>query len=405
MKIFTLIFLLFYFSNLNSFKIENSSGIVIEAFRDAIQRFYIEKERPFEIILYGKSSRHLDEVICGIGNSFVTSIRRINNENLWNHKINISAVVLMKDATSSTNLRDQASLGNLFPVNFFFLFYFGQEIGDSDFENQRVKRQMLYEGHNDPLAFAYYLFKIKDKDEMELLTLELFTHINCDVPQPKYVDTYRNFSWENNLAISERFRNFNKCLISFLIRTDHIEAYEDFEGKIQGSFVEIDRILAQKGNFTPEISFCDPDATANTCHENFHVIQSIKMHSDMIKPGYQVTVAFWQRIYIFLITPGERYSQWEKIVLPFDLQTWIYSLTVFAAAFVTTFFVNRMSENVRNLFLGSSSQYPAYNILGTFFGISQTRAPDGNFARMILMIFILFCLIIRTAYQGEILHF
>jgi hypothetical protein len=39
-------------------------------------------------------------------------------------------------------------------------------------------------------------------------------------------------------------------------------------------------------------------------------------------------------------------------------------------------------------------------ISGTFFGIGQMRLPINNFGRIILMVFILFCLIIRTAYLG-----
>jgi len=43
---------------------------------------------------------------------------------------------------------------------------------------------------------------------------------------------------------------------------------------------------------------------------------------------------------------------------------------------------------------------PAYNALGIFFGISQTRTPKGLFGRGILILFIWFCLIIRTCYQS-----
>ena len=43
---------------------------------------------------------------------------------------------------------------------------------------------------------------------------------------------------------------------------------------------------------------------------------------------------------------------------------------------------------------------PAFNIVGTFFGISQIRLPNSNFPRMILAFFVYFCLVIRTAYQG-----
>jgi len=39
-------------------------------------------------------------------------------------------------------------------------------------------------------------------------------------------------------------------------------------------------------------------------------------------------------------------------------------------------------------------------LIATFFGISQRRVSARNFARFLLMLYIIWCLIIRTAYQG-----
>jgi hypothetical protein len=47
----------------------------------------------------------------------------------------------------------------------------------------------------------------------------------------------------------------------------------------------------------------------------------------------------------------------------------------------------------------------AYNALGIFFGISQTRTPKEIFGRSILILFIWFCLIIRTCYQSMLFEF
>lgn len=40
-----------------------------------------------------------------------------------------------------------------------------------------------------------------------------------------------------------------------------------------------------------------------------------------------------------------------------------------------------------------------------FFGIGMTQLPGRNFARFLLMLYILFCLVIRTAYQGKQFEF
>jgi uncharacterized BrkB/YihY/UPF0761 family membrane protein len=128
-------------------------------------------------------------------------------------------------------------------------------------------------------------------------------------------------------------------------------------------------------------------------------MQNIK---DLSLNGYHTTSVFLQRSLIFVLTPAEQFTKWEKLILPFDSETWIYTIIVFVLTFLITFVINRVPRKIRNLFLGSSERYPAFNILGTFFGVSQVKEPNGNFGRIILMFFVLFCLIIRTAYQGKI---
>jgi hypothetical protein len=45
-------------------------------------------------------------------------------------------------------------------------------------------------------------------------------------------------------------------------------------------------------------------------------------------------------------------------------------------------------------------QVSALHIFSIFFGISQPKLPTSNFARIILITFVYFCLVIRVAYQG-----
>lgn len=97
----------------------------------------------------------------------------------------------------------------------------------------------------------------------------------------------------------------------------------------------------------------------------------------------------------------EPYTNYEKMILPFDSDTWIYFILFFCFAFVGISLINLMPKTFKNLVYGKGVKMPTFNAIGTFFGIGQTKLPDNNFARIILMHFIIFCLIFRTAYQGE----
>jgi hypothetical protein len=102
---------------------------------------------------------------------------------------------------------------------------------------------------------------------------------------------------------------------------------------------------------------------------------------------------------VFAISEAELYSSYEKILLPFDELTWYLLTATFGFAFGAIFVVSRMSRRWQDVVYGEGVRVPAFNVIGTFFGIAQTHLPTTFFARAILILFIGFCLIFRTAYQ------
>ncbi|KAG5671226.1 hypothetical protein PVAND_001435 [Polypedilum vanderplanki] len=53
----------------------------------------------------------------------------------------------------------------------------------------------------------------------------------------------------------------------------------------------------------------------------------------------------------------------------------------------------------------SVTDNPIYNVVAIFMGISQLRLPNESFSHSIWLIFILFCLIIRTCWQSKMFEF
>jgi hypothetical protein len=70
---------------------------------------------------------------------------------------------------------------------------------------------------------------------------------------------------------------------------------------------------------------------------------------------------------IFLITtPGEQYSDFEKLLLPFDDETWMYLILTFGCAFFFIFGINLLPRLIQDLVYGKSIKTPAFNIVGKF---------------------------------------
>lgn len=75
-------------------------------------------------------------------------------------------------------------------------------------------------------------------------------------------------------------------------------------------------------------------------------------------------------------------------------------LLTFTSAFAVIIYVNFLSKPKQNLLYGNNIKMPALNVARIFFGIAQARTQKEMFPRIILLIFILYCLVIRTAFQG-----
>lgn len=107
----------------------------------------------------------------------------------------------------------------------------------------------------------------------------------------------------------------------------------------------------------------------------------------------------------FDITKGYTYTPLQKLILPFDDVTWILLITSFMVAFALIFLIYRFPIVVQDEIFGKGVYYPTLGLFKIFFGLDYVRLPEGNFARIIFMTFTIFCIIIRTGYQGKMFDF
>jgi hypothetical protein len=49
---------------------------------------------------------------------------------------------------------------------------------------------------------------------------------------------------------------------------------------------------------------------------------------------------------------------------------------------------------------GKNINHPILNVMAAHLGVSQARLPSRNFSRFILLNMLIYCLILRSAYQG-----
>jgi hypothetical protein len=121
--------------------------------------------------------------------------------------------------------------------------------------------------------------------------------------------------------------------------------------------------------------------------------------------GMSYTYGYYLDTLVFMIPPGRELSSFRKMIQPFDDYVWICLLVTFVVAVLVIIVIQFQSRVVKNFVYGTGVHSPCMNILTAVVGGSQERLPRRNFGRSLLMIFLLFCIVMRSVYQGSLYQF
>lgn len=255
-----------------------------------------------------------------------------------------------------------------------------------------------YIGHSEEFHLVHHT---KSKNIILLGSVLIKNQCRFDV---KNVNVFSSKlkKWRSN-EFGQKFKKFDNCslLARKVLRVTTVPVVEFFEQIVK--------------------LFCT-QYQLNMIIQNVYIGHSSDYHSMpsdiLIDPSY---VYLWEETpiinhlhlspYVFygtttmLVCRGQQYSPFEKLRLPFDTLTWVFVVASFSIGFIVIFLVNQLPEKVKKFVFGTYITSPTLNMVQIFFGISLSKLPGRNFARYFVMIFSLFCIVIRTAYQGEMFDF
>jgi uncharacterized membrane protein len=112
---------------------------------------------------------------------------------------------------------------------------------------------------------------------------------------------------------------------------------------------------------------------------------------------------FYSNPAVTMYSPPDPYTNYEKMLLPFDAITWALLIFVFIATLCLAPMVHLLSENHKRLLISENGKVHTINAIGILFGDSQRNIPDKNFMRVTVITFVMVFLVMRNAYQGEFL--
>lgn len=254
---------------------------------------------------------------------------------------------------------------------------------------------------NDP--FQVRCFLMIEKGEVFLNSLELFTPFNCKKLQLVTINSFsrKSMKWKTKNFFDMKIRNFYGCELVFGVR-QHMMPSSDYlivgEKLYMKGFnfklvFELNKIL----NY--DVLFKDARIDGSSIlfpHKTTDLVLTSSFIDSQTFQSFAVSLLFIDSYLVIVIPPGEAYSDFEKLFLPFDSLVWIFFTSTFLIAFIITIMIKYFSTmRVQNLVFGSNVLSPALNIVVAFMGGGQITLPTKSFARFLLMIFILFSLIMR----------
>lgn len=245
-------------------------------------------------------------------------------------------------------------------------------------------------------------FLVENQNLIDLVTYEWFSEKHCHKKYVKAINSFNKTSqnWTFNLTSLEKFRNLHKCLI--ITETGQIQYPHSIDRKLTGFLFELFDIVAQHGNF---LAHRQPNQRFfKYFKHNALYDPDVKIFTDslmsIIFERYHLTTTFGEIVNNFMISSAESFTSYEKMLLPFDKYTWFMIILMFCSSFLIILVVNHMPIYTQMLFYCDKNKTPLLNVMRIFFGIPQPEQPDRSFSRIILIFFVYYCLVVRTAYQG-----
>lgn len=388
-----------------------TSHEIIQPISDVINVLFIKNQIPFDLIMFGGTTYSTNQIVEGIMKmnnerfAVEVSLIKITLNKQQDFKISKSAVVLIPNPADFDYFNRNVILSGSYYNSLRFII-FCEYMSHADYQSIGILQTVT--GSKGHVSFYEYIL-VNSEDGYTLDTYEWFSEEECNkvsIMQENFYNKKLKF-WNRPLKIAKKFRNFYGCMLTMKITTLLDPSYEVYYPSM-----DLFDVMAKKGNFISRFETTHFITVGNQI--NSTIVSKDGFLSKQVQAKFSVprlafknsilnnhlTTLFKLDRVSFGLSNPESYTSFEKMIFPFDTLTWIFSISVFISAFLVISIMNLLPKHTRQFFYGKNVITPALNVIVIFFGISQTQLPKKSFARMILTTFVLFCLILRTAYQG-----
>lgn len=245
----------------------------------------------------------------------------------------------------------------------------------------------------------------------------------CNYIDLNYLGKFENIPLEIDRSIffPKKANNLRGCPLivgawqnaPYMILSKNCTGHIEMNG-IQGNFFNY---MAAKRNFTIEVKEYENDNNPQgIVYQNGTSSKALKWIQDhkvnvstgayslsSLKSGFFSPTYIYMTDYATFIVPvGRPISYFKAVFLPFKFQLWIALATCFLLAYLLIFIIQFMNPSVGVFVYGYRVRYPVLNLWNVAFGGTLCQLPKKNFARFILMQWILLLFVLRTGYLAQL---
>jgi uncharacterized protein (UPF0218 family) len=368
----------------------NTEHLISTATADVIREFFITNDIKFDVIIYGETSRHIDGVINGVmrqvsKDTVPITIEHIKDFKRWNHEMNQSAVIFVKTKENLHQLHARSmspnnsviKLRNLEPKPFKFLVYVEKIRTLKQLNDTASKKNNYFAPFPADLRF-FELFITSDKLTINLTARVLFSEDHCNAFALKVLNKFdkKSQQWTARLENFNPFSNFHGCLLSFATKINNffyvknqLSIKDQFsrsvitsaETEFGGLIAEVLSIMAHKCNFSFLFTVSENVVNSkgprllgtknfNTLLSRLIIIESAHPWRNILSEHYTMPISTLEHYY--LVSMNDLYTNYEKLLFPFDVATWSLLLFTFGLTFGTIFGLRFCPQWIRTMIIG-----------------------------------------------------
>lgn len=341
------------------------------AIKSILEKYIAINHHYFYILQTSSDQKEINDILTKRDGLLAIEIVKVKEDNLWVGNFSAAPTVAIFDSakifnTIFRNITWMNTESSKQPKHFVHIknstLYDLNEIVKNKFDMNNVNFLLNESEDSIDLVAPHMYSSSKSCERIELITVNRFHK--------------KAMQWENLSFGHRKYQNLNGCTIKIPSTTPTDE--------------KIFEIMADELNF--KIRYVEEE-------NDFDIIGSTSL---LLKRALVPTVPIAFIVLVFVIPPGDLYTPFEKMWMMFDFEVWMAIAVTLSIALGVIQIVNLCSSKIQNFVFGRNIRTPTLNLQATFLAGGQFKVPGRNFARFLLMLFIIWSMIIRTCYQSEL---